>query len=85
MRIVVMRSKNLVMVVVMMLRKVMLMTRRAMLMRKMMVMMMRKVMVMMMKRAKVVMKRVDHKFRDQWREADSAIEPPLELFFFSIF
>ena len=77
MRIVVMRSKNLVMVVVMMLRKVMLMTRRAMLMRKMM--------VMMMKRAKVVMKRVDHKFRDQWREADSAIEPPLELFFFSIF
>ena len=33
----------------------------------------------------VVMKRADHKFRDQWREADSAIEAPLQPFFFSIF
>ena len=32
----------------------------------------------------VVMKRADHKFRDQWREADSAIEAPLQPFFFSI-
>ena len=54
----------------------------------MMMLMMMKVtmiMMMMMLREMVVMKRADHKFRDQWREADSAIGAPLQLFFFSIF
>ena len=28
-----------------------------------------------------VMRRPDHKFRDQWRKADSALQPPSSAFF----